>query len=128
MHSYQEAIYFYKHFVDCLEWLEPDRKLTDNYIECYNRLSECTESNYREAVESIKQAFNALLTWMKRYDRFGYDELKEHIIRWETHPFLELPVTSKSEIDKVWVEIGNNEKDNEHLYQALRPYPQQIYR
>lgn len=128
MRTYQQTVYFHQHFADCLKWLEYDWQLAENYIECYNRLADCNESNYQEAAESIEQAFSSLLDWIKKYDRCGYDELKNYMLRWETHPFLELPVTLKSQIDESWVETGNNEKDEEQLYQALRPYPQLIYR
>ena len=33
MRTYQQAIYFHEHFADCLEWLEPDWQLAENYIE-----------------------------------------------------------------------------------------------
>lgn len=128
MRSYQQAIYFHEHFADCLEWLEPDWKLTENYIECYNRLADCTESNYQEVAEVIEVAFKTLLDWIKRYNRNGYNEFKEYIIRWETHPFLELPITLKEQIDEAWKETGDNQRDDETLYQVLRPYPQLIYR
>lgn len=91
-------------------------------------MAECNETSYQEVGEDIEQDFQALLNWIKKYDRDGYDELKEHIIRWETHPFLELPVTLKSEIDSAWTETGDNETDEQQLYQSLRPYPQLIYR
>ena len=128
MRSYQAEIYFHDHFSNCLEWLDYDWQLAEEYIECWNALMDCTEDNYQEAAIAIEVAFSKLLAWIKRYDRTGYDELQEHMQRWETHPFLHLPVTLQMEIDKAWKETGNNQEDDEQLYQALRPFPQLIYR
>ena len=50
------------------------------------------------------------------------------VCSWIAFPFGVLPITLQTEIDKAWKETGDNKEDDEQLYQALRPFPQLIYR
>ena len=59
MRSYQAEIYFHDHFSECLEWLDYDWQLAEDYIECWNALMDCTEGELKyfinDALEELSK-------------------------------------------------------------------------